>query len=241
MNPPPAELGITGGEPTLLGKHFISLLEHMAARLPTTAVHVLTNGRRFVDPFLASAVGAVPAPDLMLGIPLYSDVDSHHDYVVQVNGAYDETLAGLYNLAAAGVPVEIRVVVHRATYERLPRLAEFIVRNLPFVRQVALMGLEVTGFAKGNIEALWIDPVDYRQELVEATEILYVGGATVRIYNHPLCVLERRLWPFAVRSISDWKATYLRECEVCSVRTKCGGLFSTSGDRQSAHIAPIPS
>jgi hypothetical protein len=135
--------------------------------------------------------------------------------------------------------VEIRVVVHRATYERLPELAEFIVRNLPFARQVALMGLEVTGFARGNLRELWIDPVDYTRELVEATEILFIGGIPVRIYNHPLCVLDRRVWQFAVRSISDWKAVYVPECEECTVRDQCGGLFATSGKQLSAHIAPI--
>jgi His-Xaa-Ser system radical SAM maturase HxsC len=239
MDPPPTELGITGGEPTLLGGHFITLLRHISERLPNTAVHVLTNGRLFADQSFAAEVGSIPAHDLMLGVPVYSDVDSLHDYVVQVRGAYDETLAGLYNLAAAGVAIEVRVVVHKATYERLPRLAEFIVRNLPFVQQVALMGLEVTGFARGNYNALWIDPVEYAAQLLEAVELLYIGGATVRIYNHPLCVLDRSLWQFAVPSISDWKAAYLPECEECSVRASCGGIFATSGSRHSEHIMPI--
>jgi len=35
----------------------------------------------------------------MLGIPLYSDIDDEHDFVVQASGAFEETLHGLYNLA----------------------------------------------------------------------------------------------------------------------------------------------
>ena len=81
----------------------------------------------------------------MLGIPLILDLDEEHDFVVQASGAFDETIAGLYNLAAAGVPIELRMVIHGATYRRLPQFAEFVVRHLPFVDHVALMGLEMYG------------------------------------------------------------------------------------------------
>jgi hypothetical protein len=30
----------------------------------------------------------------------------------------------------------------------------------------------------------------------------------VMIYNHQLCLIDQRLWPFAVKSISDWKSEY---------------------------------
>ena len=68
----------------------------------------------------------------MLGIPLYSDIDWRHDYVVQASGACDETLAGFYNLAENRVRLELRVVLHKQTVERLPHLATFIARNLPY-------------------------------------------------------------------------------------------------------------
>ena len=32
------------------------------------------------------------------------------------------------------------------------------------------------------------------------------------IYNHQLCLIDRRVWPFAVKSISDWKNEYHPEC-----------------------------
>ena len=32
------------------------------------------------------------------------------------------------------------------------------------------------------------------------------------IYNHQLCLIDRGLWPFAVKSISDWKNEYHPEC-----------------------------
>src|SRR5207247_8466606 len=133
------------------GDVFFEMIERAKQNLPNTAVHVLTNGRLFRDQRLANRLGGMAHPDLMLGIPLYSDVDAEHDFVVQAQGAYDETVEGLYHLAESGVAIELRVVIHGATYRRLPQLAEFIARNLPFVSQVALMGLEMFGHVHVNM------------------------------------------------------------------------------------------
>ena len=146
MDPTTRELGITGGEPTLLGRGLTRLIAECRDRLPTTALHVLSNGRLFATASHAAEIGAIEHPDVMFGVPLYSDIDAEHDHVVQSRGAFAETIRGLQNLALHDVPVEIRIVVHRLTYERLPQLAEFIYRNLTFASQVVIMGLEITGF-----------------------------------------------------------------------------------------------
>lgn len=238
IDPGAPELVISGGEPTLLGDGFFAILEKARERLPLTALHVLTNGRRFSDAQLAARLGAVRHPDLVLGVPLYSDLGAQHDYVVQARGAYDETLAGFYNLAAAGVRLEVRVVLHRQTVGRLPELAAFIARNLPFVEHVALMGLEMYGFTPRNLDVLWIDPFDYQLELTAAVEALALAGMNVSIYNHQLCTIPRALWPFARKSISDWKNVYLDACSTCGVRDFCGGFFQSATKRHSAHIVP---
>src|SRR3546814_13192799 len=106
----------------------------------------------------SSDVCSSDLPDLMAGIPVYSDQSTIHDFVVQADGAFDETIRGILNLKKLGQRVEIRMVLHRHTIGRLDRFAEFVVRNLPFVDHVALMGLELMGFAKANADDLWIDP-----------------------------------------------------------------------------------
>jgi His-Xaa-Ser system radical SAM maturase HxsC len=233
------QLGITGGEPTLFKDGFLSLIDHCKTQLPETALHVLTNGRMFYYRRFARALGEIGHPDLMLGIPLYSDVDSEHDYVVQAKGAFEETVLGLHHLAQYDVPIEIRIVLHRQTIPRLPQLAEFIARNFPFASHVALMGLEMFGFVHRNYEELWIDPYDYQTQLKEAVEILSSSVLNVSIYNHQLCVLDRDLWNYSRRSISDWKNIYLPECETCSVQQSCGGLFQSAVKKHSSYIKPF--
>ena len=95
-----------------------------------------------------------------------------HDFIVQAVGAFDETMHGILNLASLSQAVEIRIVVQRHTVPVLQGLEVFIVRNLPFVAQVALMGLDI--------------------------------------------------------------------CRSCSVRDACGGVFTTSGNRLSKHLHPVP-
>lgn len=239
IDPETRELGITGGEPTLFKEDFLRLIRYCKDRLPNTALHVLTNGRLFYYREFARKLGEIEHPDIMLGIPLYSDVDSEHDYVVQARGAFEETVLGIQHLGRYGVPVEIRVVIHKQTYRRLPMLAEFIARNFPFAAHVALMGLEMFGFVHRNYEALWVDPYDYQNELLQATQKLSLSGLNTSIYNHQLCVLDHQLWPFARKSISDWKNIYLDVCQRCDVRDECGGFFQSAAKKHSDHISPI--
>jgi len=241
MDPATAELGITGGEPTLLKDDFIELVRRCKERMPNTALHVLSNGRLFYYGRFARKLAEVNHPDLMIGIPLYSDIDAEHDYVVQCRGAFDDTVIGLQNLGRFGVPVEIRTVTHRLTAPRLSALSEFVYRNLPFASHVTFMGLEMMGFAIPNVSKLWIDPWDYREELERAVLHLSSRGMRVSVYNHQLCTLPVSLWPYSRASISDWKNEYLPRCGTCMVRDECGGFFLSSVERGrvSVHIEPF--
>ncbi|HEX2122604.1 MAG TPA: His-Xaa-Ser system radical SAM maturase HxsC [Thermoanaerobaculia bacterium] len=239
IDPATEELGITGGEPTLFRDGFLELIARCRERLPATALHVLTNGRLFFYRPFAEKLGRIAHPDLVLGIPLYSDIDTRHDHIVQAPGAFEETVIGLQNLDRHDVRVEIRVVLHALSIPRLPQLATFITRNFPFACHVALMGMEMFGLVHRHLGELWIDPADYQRELIAASGILCDAGMNVSLYNHQLCVLDPKLWPLARRSISDWKNVYLPECDGCSVMNECGGFFQSGTKIRSAHIRRV--
>lgn len=221
------EIGFTGGEPTLNKERFIRIMGLAKSYLPRTAVHVLSNGRSFADLNFAKKYAAIQHPDIMVGIPIYSDDPALHDYIVQAQGALDETLRGILNLKMLGQKVEIRVVLHKQSITRLKELCVFISRNLLFVDHVALMGLEMMGFTRANIDALWIDPADYKDTLSEAVAILNSYKINVSIYNHQLCLVNDDVYPFYRKSISDWKNEYTTECTSCTKKNECGGFFSS--------------
>lgn len=231
-------LGITGGEPTLLGDRLFDMIRHIKTKLPDTEIHLLTNGRAFTDKTYARKLAACGVEKMLLGIPLHADNAADHDAVTGVRGSFDETMLGLYHLGRYDMGIELRVVITRMNYRRLPKLPNFIYRNLPFVEFISLMGLEYTGYTIKNRDAVWIDPLDYRAELMQAVTELHDWRMDVSVFNLPRCVLPESLWPFARKSISDWKTKYLDICSDCMEQMECCGLFATSRV-QSRGVKPI--
>ncbi|HEX9821941.1 MAG TPA: hypothetical protein VGD07_20260, partial [Methylomirabilota bacterium] len=72
-------------------------------RLPVTRLHMLTNGRMFSYRSIVKRLAEVRHPQLTLGIPLYSDHCVVHDYVVQAQGAFDQTVSFRQGCADAGL------------------------------------------------------------------------------------------------------------------------------------------
>lgn len=222
------ELGITGGEPTLLGQRFITLLDQIKDELPNTDIHILTNGRSFAWKHIPQALSSINNEQIVYGIPIYSDYYKQHDYIVQAKDAFNQTVLGLHNMAKFNHRLELRIVLHKESFKRLPQLAKYIYMNFPFVEHIAFMGLEYTGYTIANKDLLWMEPTEYSDELEDAVLYLNAMGMNVSIYNLQLCLLKPSLWQFAQRSISDWKQNYLKECESCTKTERCGGVFATS-------------
>ena len=106
--------------------------------MPDTAIHILSNGRAFLDNAFTEKYAEIDNKNMMVGIPIYSDTSTIHNHIVQSDGAFDETIRGILNLKDTQL-VEIRIVIHKQNFQRLPQLAEFIARNLTFIDHVALM------------------------------------------------------------------------------------------------------
>jgi len=233
-------IGITGGEPTLLGADLISIIGHLKERLPATRVDLLTNARAFANLEYTAQLGDLKHPNLVVGVPLYSDSATVHDYIVQARGAFDETVTGLHLLARWDLAVEIRMVLHKLTISRLCEWADYVYHNLPFAVHVALMGLEPTGYARYHHDKLWIDPAEYQRTLADAVEYLSIRGMSVSIYNLQHCLLTPSLWPFSRQSISDWKNIFLPVCTQCAQRPACAGFFASADERHTENVKPLP-
>jgi His-Xaa-Ser system radical SAM maturase HxsC len=222
----PAVLGFSGGEPLLLGPRLRKVLDAYRRWHPSTALEVLTNGRRLTNAGLArELLDGLSRVTWM--VPLYGHADFLHDFVVQTHGAFGETLDGLLTLQEYAQPIQLRVVLIKPVLEVLPHLCEFVAKNLPFVREVALMGCEPVGFALANREQCEVDIADWHTELAAGVRRLIRGRVPVALMNLPLCGLPAALRPFAHRSISDWKQVYATECDTCAVRAECCGLFAS--------------
>lgn len=237
----PASFCITGGEPTMLEEGLLRIVEGISNRTPQTLIHLLTNGRYLSNEHYTARLAKVGRHQLLAGIPLFGHVSEIHNYVVQCEGAFEQTMAGLLNCYKQGINIELRVVLNKVTITYMKALAEFISCNLFFVKHVALMGMENMGFAKLNREAVFLDPWEYKDELSAAIEVFQLYGIDVRVFNLPLCVVNSDTHIYCKQSISDFKNSWDAVCERCVKRNSCCGFFSSSTERfwLSKYINPF--
>jgi His-Xaa-Ser system radical SAM maturase HxsC len=222
---PPA-LGLSGGEPLLLEGELRRLIDVIATLHPGTRIELLTNARLLANSAVAGSI--LDGLDQKIGwlVPLYGHADFLHDFVVQSPGAFDETIEGLLVLRKHEQAVQLRLVLIDPVLRIFPALCAFIGRNLPFVREVALMACEPIGFALANQALCEVDLGDWSETLLSAGRQLERHRVPYLFMNTPLCALPRALWPMARKSISDWKNVYAEECEECSEKADCAGLFA---------------
>ncbi|MFA0477505.1 His-Xaa-Ser system radical SAM maturase HxsC [Vibrio splendidus] len=238
----PETIGITGGEPTIIGRDLIDVMLSITFKFPTTVIQLLSNGRLFSYPDYTREMAEL-SPNMFVGIPLFGSTPETHDFIVQSKGAFDQTIAGIYECRRQKISVELRVVLHKYTTNELHNIVHLIKRTLPFVSHIALMGMENMGFAKMNYSDLWIDPIDYKTSLKDAVLDLNSFGLSVSVFNLPFCVLSSEIWEFSRQSISDYKTTYMKQCDICSKKPECSGLFSSTSDKfkltKTINISPI--
>lgn len=231
-------VGISGGEPTLLGDRLVQLISYVRETLPNADIHLLSNGRNFKDADYTRSVVSAANGRLIVGIPLHSDYSGDHDTIAGVKRSFYETIAGLYNLAGCGAAIELRIVINRLNHMRLPYMADFICKNLPFVTWTAFMAMELIGHAEKNEHNIWVEPHEYSASLAKAVLSLAQSKKDVAVYNVPLCLIPKEIHEYAQKSISDWKSIYLPQCEQCKLKSECCGLFATSR-RPFESLSPI--
>lgn len=232
------DICLTGGEVTLLNDFFLDFLRQVRAKFKHNFITILTNGKSFSNFDFLNKFHAIQAKALV-AISLTADVDTLHDEIVGAKKSFYQTHQGICNLGKACEAIELRIVVSRLNYARLPQIADYIYRNYPFVTRVVFVGMEYTGYASSNYEKIKINPVEYEKELLEAVTRLARYGMNVSVYNIPLCLLPNRIEKYSAKSISAWKNTYQEKCLSCTKREQCCGVFTTSNGYDYQNLTPF--
>ena len=215
---------ITGGEPTLYWDKFIEIIRNIHKYRGGTALQVLTNGARFKDLDKVHEITQYLNENSLICIPIYSDIDKLHNQITGHDGSFWNAIQGIRHLSQNDIPIEIRIVLMKPNISRLPEIIEFIWNFFPYITHLALMGLEPMHKAQQHLDSLLLDRDTQNQGLIKAYEKLNQTDIDFSIYNIPLCHLDKSLWQFSRKSISEWKRDY-PNCEYCSVKEDCGGIF----------------
>lgn len=205
----------TGGESLLKMKFIEQVVQNAPERIFIT---ILTNGT-----IMPSEV-ILKSSRCKLCVPVYAPYDELHN-VMTGSSAFYKVIENLMKISQYETLIELRFVMTKLNVSCLEEYARFVWRNLPFVQDVAFMGMELTAEAHKNKDELWINPKEYVPALQKAVAYLDLCGVTAWIYNLPLCLFDEPYRKFVVKSISPWKVRYLPKCAECRMKSDCGGMF----------------
>lgn len=230
---------VTGGEPTFQTSLFLRTMGRLAERFPRAEALLLTNGRSFSSKNLLHMLLAHCPPFLTAAIPIHGATSQVHDEISRSPGSFEQTMQGLDNLLAAGVAIEIRIVVTLLNCDVLMDIAKLLVQRFKNINRVNFISLEVRGNCARYKDQVYIDPSTSFIKSRSAINYLIEHGIPVGLYNYPLCCVDKGYWTICYRSISGYKVRYEDECVQCDLKENCGGLFVTTMKAVHPEIHPI--
>lgn len=223
------KMALTGGEPTVDFPALLHCIRDLTRRNPSIHLDILTNGIVLADISKVEELATMLKQQTStFCITLYGDIPSIHDAHTRTPGSFAKVNAALHHLAFHGYTIELRYLITKMNYNRLPAFIEYAYDNFPFVDHISLMGMEFSGDAVCKGDQLYVATDTYSTFLVAAVQKAVMRDIPIFIYNHQVCLLPKQLWRFAVASISDWKTGYSELCQHCDVKGYCGGFFTTS-------------
>lgn len=223
-------IGISGGEPTLIKHDLVKILSMFRKSLPNTQLSLITNGRMFYYKSFVDAITNINNKNILFCIPLHSHKEDIHDEITQVKGSFEETHQGIKNLLEESQRIELRIVIQKKNYKELELIAEYIKNNFYGVYRVVFLGMEMSGMARYNRDKIWVAYKSIQPYLEKALMSLLSSGIQANIFNIPFCKISAPFRKIASNSISDYKIRYLSECSACSLKNVCGGSFASTLD-----------
>lgn len=222
------QIGLTGGEPTLNIDYLIEIIEKLYKKNNKIQIDILSNANNLSDATQLFELIMIKKIDVTFCVALYADIPEIHDKLTQVKGSFWKTIKALHYMAYYQQKIELRFIINKLNYNRLPSFINFSYNNLPYIKRLALIGMEYSGAALKNAEQLYIKQSDYNLQLVNAIKTAKQRNIPIFIFNHQVCKVDMKIWKYCVPTISDWKTYYLPHCNFCAMRDICGGVFATT-------------
>ena len=231
MAAPNSRIILSGGEPTLYKNDLFNLLLDVGKDRSDISFHILTNGQHINDNDISTLLEINELIEVLWAIPLYSHDREMHEKIVDKKDSFDALIENFFKFGKAKSNIELRTVVTQLNFFDLPHLAKFIAFNLGFINHWSIMAMENIGFAKANINNLFVDYSSFFNPIGKAIDIATAANLAVRLFNFPLCSVPENYRKLCNKSISDWKNKYLDVCDACDEVQNCCGFFEWYDDK----------
>lgn len=246
---------LTGGEPTLHPE-----LPRIAAYANEQGLHVrlITNGSRLSQPDFAQALAE--AGVRLVHISVYSVRPEIEAALRGTEDTLPKAYAAIDNAARFGIEVNINCVINKLNADHLHENIRVLVKQHPHIRHFVWNNLDPSmGRAEVNQATFTPRLAEFELSLHRAMKLLHRSGRTFRVEKVPLCYMtdfawastetrkivkeEERIVHFlddkqTVRQTS-WGHVYTEACDVCSLRSICGGLFDRGDGYDPAELHPV--
>lgn len=232
-------LTITGGEPFLVGDEIFTFIEFLKNKFYFTEFLFLTNGRIFaLDKYIQRFIETVP-PNSIVAIPVHGSCASIHDAITRADGSFKQTRQGIKKLLQNNIRVELRLVVSKLNIEDFDKLVDLIISEYKGIEYVSVIAMEMTGNARINKEQVWIPYKQSFDSIGNSLRRLIEHEVDVKLYNFPLCTVQKSFWTLCEKSISGNKVRFAEECENCKYKAACGGVFAGTFQLERDELKPI--
>jgi len=219
-------LTITGGEPFLIGERIFPFIQFLKQHFPITEFLFLTNGRIFsIEKYLQMFVESAPHRSI-IAIPVHGSCEQIHDSITRAEGSFKQTKHGIKQLLKYNMCVEIRLVVSKLNLDDFDAIADLIISQFKGIAYVSIIAMEMTGNARVNKEQVWVPYKRSFESVSHAVRKLLENGVDVKLYNFPLCTVNKPFWTLCEKSISPDKVRYAENCDLCRYKHACGGVFA---------------
>lgn len=227
LDPKKDVLEITGGEPTLRNELF-EVFDYINKNNPELYTFIVTNGVRLADKNYAKRLLETLPKNYMIGIAMYADYPSLHDFITRMKGSFEYTVKGIKNMLELGLNIEIRYIISRLNYKRLPKFAEFCTKHFKDVKRYILINMKYTGNAYIARKILFVKISDVVPYAIKAVEIFWEKNENVRLYHFPLCILPEKYREIAMGvTKEEEELTFAPQCEKCKLKEKCPRIWKT--------------
>jgi MoaA/NifB/PqqE/SkfB family radical SAM enzyme len=246
---------LTGGEPSLHPE-----LPAIARYATEQGLHVrmITNGWRMADAGFAKEMA--DAGLKLVHISVYSVRPEVEARLRGLPGTLDKAFAAVSNAHAHGIEVNINCVINKLNADHLDENIRHWITHHPYIRHFVWNNLDPSmGRAEVNQDQFTPRLADFELSLHRALRLLHQSGRTFRVEKVPLCYMTEFAWASTeTRKIvkgeerivhfldakqtvrqTDWEHEYSTACDVCSLRTICGGLFDRGHGYDPAELYPV--
>ncbi|MEC7983822.1 MAG: radical SAM protein [Myxococcota bacterium] len=243
-------LTISGGEPTLLRKRLLRLIQR--AKSAGIPIVELQSNAILIDSEYAQELKSAGLTSAF--ISLLSDLPSIHDELAGLNGAFERCVRGIRALIDQGIRVTLNPVIAKQSQSRIVQYLHFVHHTFPEIQAISLSAVQPHGRAKDN-HNLMPEYDRLAESVPKAIETAKSLG--IKLLNPycglPICIgwtsqTEHCVELIEAEAGGEQKPNILNRgnkskgnpCQWCVYRTSCGGAWHAYWEHRSGKGIEAP-